>query len=246
VLEGSAGEGIQAVGVNTWVSNNYVSDAEAEYIEVRSTSMHIDSNTLYDTQGIMQGIVINCNSPVNPATRYSASTIDHNNITGCLNAILVVGSNAPSVNITNNTITNPFAAGISVQSNAPSYKVTASRNTINITTPNKGSRKAITSYAGALTSSQLFTATSNIINYKASAGGGTSAEYAFVPNTNNAIISGNVVNTSSIVSGNTNVVGISSNGGTFTGCYIGYNTINGDFVTFMNGFISATLAGNNF
>ena len=103
--EGALGEGIQAVGVNTIVAQNKVTDAQAEYIEVAMTNKKIDSNTIVDYNLVAEGIVINTvSSSTQPHATSFTTIINHNNITGCLNSIEVVGNYSPSVNIINNYI----------------------------------------------------------------------------------------------------------------------------------------------
>ncbi len=244
--QGADGEGIQAVGVNTIVSANTIKDAQAEYIEVASTNKQIDSNVIVDTQGLAEGIVINCMGAPQPNAKSTVASIVHNNITGCSSAIEIIGNYSPNVNLLNNYISNPFSMGINVNSNASSYNVTASGNTINITTPNKGTgnRRAISSYASPLTTGQLFTIANNTINYTSGAAGAAHGEVALFPFTNNATVTGNIVNSNSIKTGNNYVVALSSDGSKFTGYTIKNNTFNGSVVYDLSGFVSAVMSGN--
>ena len=117
--EGALGEGIQAVAVNTTVTFNKVTDAQAEYIEVAMTNKRIDSNTIVDYNLVAEGIVINTvGSSTQPHATSFTTIVNHNNITGCLNAIEVVGNYTPSVSITNNYISNPKSSGVDIISNA--------------------------------------------------------------------------------------------------------------------------------
>jgi len=244
--QGADGEGIQAVGVNTIVSLNTIKDAQAEYIEVGSVDKKIDSNVIVDTQGLAEGIVINCVSPLRVGATSTVASIVHNNITGCSSAIEIIGTYSPNANLVNNYISNPFQMGINVNSNASNYNVIASGNTVSITTPNKGTgnRRAISSYASLLTSGQLFTITNNTITYTSGAAGGTHGEVALFPFTNNATITGNVVNSNSIKTGNNYVTALSSDGSKFTGYTIKNNTFTGSVVYDLSGFISAVVSGN--
>jgi Pectate lyase superfamily protein len=244
--QGSDGEGIQAVGVNTRVSLNSIKDAQAEYIEVASTNKQIDSNVIVDTKGLAEGIVINCVGAPQPNAKSTVASIIHNNITGCSSAIEIIGNYSPNVNLVNNTITNPFSMGINLSSNASSYNVTASGNVINMTTknPGTGNRRGISSYASPLAAGQKFAITNNTITYGTGAAGAAHGEVALLTYTNNVNITGNKINSNNIKTGNNYIVALSSGGNKFTGYTIQNNAFTGSLIYDFSGFISAIVSGN--
>ena len=194
--EGALGEGIQAVAVNTVVTLNTISDAQAEYIECASTNKRIDSNAIIDTKFQMLGIVVNTKDPAQANAKSSVAQIDYNKIIGCLDAIEIYGGNPTSVNITHNTMTNFKNVGVNIISTSPVYTVNVSDNVFNITTPSiqTGTRSAILSYVATKTLTQLVNLTNNTITYATSANNGAGPERAINTCTNNATLIGNIVN----------------------------------------------------
>ena len=244
--EGSLGEGIQAVAVNTIVTGNTISDAQAEYIEVASTNKRIDSNTIIDTKLAVLGIVVNTTQPAQAKATSTKTTLNHNTITGCLNSIQIIGNNPTSVDITNNTINNPKTVGINIISNAPTYTVNITGNIINMTTPNVQARNAILSYSTPLTKTQLATLTNNTITYGTGANGGAGTETAISPHTNNFNLTGNKVIGNNVKSSSgQQVYAINGMGTLYTGYTIVNNTFTGALIS-LNGFQTLTKSGNNF
>ncbi|HTI59430.1 glycosyl hydrolase family 28-related protein [Mucilaginibacter sp.] len=241
------GEGIQAVAVNTTVSYNTIYDAQAEYIEVAANNKVIQYNTIVDYALKAEGIVVNTtpNNFQGAATRYT-SVIDHNNITGCLNAIVVFGAYTPSVSMTNNTINNPKATGIDIIANTSTYSLTASGNVFNMTTPSLGVRKAVVTYVPTKTNTQKLTLANNTFNYGTGANGGAGKELAISTCTNYVTLSGNVVNGNSVKSSaGAEVVAMDNAGITYTG----YTFINNKFnncLYWLTGFLTILKSGNNF
>jgi len=245
--EWAMGEGIQAVGVNTIVSQNKITDAQAEYIEVAMTNKKIDSNTIVDYNLAAEGIVINTvSSSTQPHATSSTTIINHNNITGCLNAIEVVGGYTPSVSITNNNISNPKNSGVDIISNAASYSLTVSGNTFNMSKPDVGRRSGVATYAANKTTTQKVALTNNTFTYTAGSASGAGTETAIATATNGITLTGNVVNGNNIVNKvGTKVVAMNNNGVTYTG----YTFVNNRFnscLMWLSGFKSTLTSGNNF
>ncbi len=245
--EGALGEGIQAVAVNTIVAQNKITDAQAEYIEVAMTNKRIDSNTIVDYNLVAEGIVINTvgGSTQPHATSFTA-IINHNNITGCLNAIEVVGNYTPSVSIINNYISNPKNSGIDIISDAPSYSLTVSGNTFNMSKPDAGRRSGVATYAANKTTTQLLALTNNTFTYTASSAGGAGTETAIATATNGVTLTGNVVNGNGVKnSAGNQPVAMNNNGVTYTGYSFVNNTFTGCSM-WLTGFLSTLTSGNNF
>ena len=245
--EGALGEGIQAVAVNTIVAQNKITDAQAEYIEVAMTNKKIDSNTIVDYNLVAEGIVINTvGSSTQPHATSFTTIVDHNNITGCLNAIEVVGGYTPSANITNNTITNPKNAGVDIISNAASYSLTVSGNTFNMSNPDAGRRSGIATYAANKTTTQKVALTNNTFNYTSASAGGAGTETAISTCTNSVALTGNVVNGNGVKNkAGSQPVAMNNNGVTYTG----YTFVNNKFNScsmWLSGFQSTLTSGNNF
>ena len=244
--EGALGEGIQCAAINTVVDLNTVSDAQAQYIEVGSPSIRVDSNKIIDTKLVTLGIVVEC--MVTPSSRCKTTTceIGHNNITGCLNAIQVIGNVTPSVNMNYNTIANPKNIGVNIISNSASYNVNLTGNTINMTTPNLQSRNAILSYVSSLTSTQLINLTNNTVNYSTGAAGGIGSETAISAHTNTMTLIGNKVNGNSIKSkSGAEVMAMNSNGASYTG-YTFTNNVFTNCGNSITGYKTISLSGNIF
>lgn len=244
--EGAMGEGIQAVAVNTVVVQNTISDAWDEYIEVGSTNKRIDSNKLYDTKGIAEGIVVNTTAAPQARAKMSSALIRYNTIVGTHDGIETIGSYTTAANIMYNNISNPTATAINIINNTPSYNIIMTGNTINMTKPSTQARNAILTYTNSKTYAQLVTLNSNTITYATTANKGAGGEGALALCTNNAILINNKVNGNNIVSTNGRTVcGINSNGSTYTG----YTFTNNQFVNCLNyasGYQAVSKSGNNF
>jgi hypothetical protein len=244
--EGALGEGIQCAAVNAVVTLNTISDAQAQYIEVGSPSTRVDSNKIIDTKLTMLGIVVEC--MVTPSSRCKTTTaeVGYNNITGCLNAVQVIGNVTPSVNIRYNTINNPKNIGVNIVSNSASYVVNLTGNIINMTTPSLQARNAILSYATPMTTTQLVNLTNNNITYGTGANGGAGTETAVSTHTNTVTLVSNKVTGNSVKSkSGVEVFGINSNGATYTGCKFTNNSFT-NCLTSITGFKTVLNTGNTF
>ncbi|HZX58205.1 MAG TPA: glycosyl hydrolase family 28-related protein [Mucilaginibacter sp.] len=245
--EGALGEGIQAVAVNTVVAQNKITDAQAEYIEVAMTNKKIDSNTIIDYNLVAEGIVINTvGSSTQPHATSFTTMVNHNSITGCLNAIEVVGNYTPSVSITNNYISNPKNSGVDIISNAPSYSLTVSGNTFSMSKPDAGRRSGLATYAANKTTTQKVALTNNTFTYTTGSAGGAGTETAISTATNGVSLNGNIVNGNYVKNKyGTEVVAMNNNGVTYTG----YSFVNNKFtgcLMWLSGFQSTYTSGNNF
>jgi hypothetical protein len=217
-----------------------------EYIEVASNNKMIDSNKIIDTKLTAEGIVVNLTgSASQPRAIRTTTTVDHNNITGCLSAITIEGQYTANVNVVNNTITNPKVFGIDVNNFATTYTVAVSNNIINITQPNLVARTAITSYVTTLQPTQRLSLNNNNITYTTSAANGKAAECAFLPGTNNTVLTGNKVTGNNIKSGGIFVMAITSNGNYYTGYSFTNNMFTGSSID-ISGFKTVSKSGNNF
>lgn len=238
------GFGISAIGVNAVISLNTLSDCQGEYMEIGGISQTVKNNTINDTKGIAEGMLVNFYGAASPYAKQKTAIIDHNTINGCFSAITVEGPDSPNVSITNNTMNNPWSYGVDINSNSSTYNVAVSGNTVWITKPSTQARVAFASYANSLTSKQILSLTNNLAQYQASANGGKSMEYSFLPRTNNVTLTGNRVVGNNIKAANSLVIAIAPNGARFTGYTITNNTFTGAFVD-ISGFALITQAIGN-
>ncbi|MDB5003983.1 MAG: hypothetical protein JWQ34_2208 [Mucilaginibacter sp.] len=243
------GIGISAVGINTRVVSNKITDAPIYYIEVGGTNT-IDSNIITDTQGKAIGIIGNFTGPksksATPVRNSNVMTITSNTITGCYRSVVIFGNYSPNVNINNNTIINPIFIGINVDSASPSYTINASDNKISFTIPNTQVRKAFESYTSLKNArNQKITLDNNIVTYDATASGGSGVEYGFEIGTNNTVINANQFNGNNIMAGNLLVYAISGSTIPISGITLTNNRVYGATVN-LKAFIIKTRLGNNF
>ena len=236
--------GISAVGVNTVITLNTLTDCQNQYIEVGGNSKTITHNTINDVKGIADGFLVNVTAAAGAGATVTTTTIDHNTINGCNHAVAVIGNYNPSVSITNNSINNPFCMGVYVNSNATSYNIAITGNIISLTKPNNQSRVAIGTYATAFYAAQQTTIGTNTITYATSAAGGLSTDYALLPRTNNVKLLSNTITANNIKNKqNSLVIGISASANKYTGYTITNNKFSGAYED-LSGYIGAILSGN--
>jgi hypothetical protein len=243
------GIGISAVGINTRVVSNKITDAPIYYIEVGGTNT-IDSNIMNDTQGKAIGIIGNftgtTSKSATPVRNSNVMTITSNTITGCNRGVVIFGNYSPNVNINNNTIINPIFIGINVDSASPSYTISVSDNKTSFTIPNTQVRKAFESYTSLKNArNQKITLDNNIVTYDVAASGGSGVEYGFEIGTNNTVINANLFNGNNITAGNSLVYAISGSTIPVSGITLTNNRVNGATVN-LKAFIIKTRLGNNF
>lgn len=243
------GIGISAVGSNTRVVNNKLTDAPVYYIESGGTNI-IDSNIINDTRGKAIGIMSNFTAlqSATIVSRWQSNVmqITGNVITGCDRSIVVFGNYSPNVNIVSNTITNPGLVGINVDSASPLYTINVTDNKISFNTPNTHARKAFESYTSLKhTGIQNINLNSNIITYELTAGGGSGLEYGFEIGTDNAVLNANQVFGNDIQANNGAVYAISGNTNPAYAITLTNNTVSGATVN-LKDFTIKTKSGNNF
>ncbi|HWZ35058.1 MAG TPA: right-handed parallel beta-helix repeat-containing protein, partial [Mucilaginibacter sp.] len=122
------GMGISAVGINSLVANNTITDAQAYYIECARNNT-INGNTINDTKGQAVGIIANYTVPDSSAARRLLNThnISNNVITGCSFAVFVYGNNVTNdIIIASNTVINPFKIGINIDNASTAFNIMVS------------------------------------------------------------------------------------------------------------------------
>jgi hypothetical protein len=243
------GIAISAVGINTRVVNNKLSDAPIYYIESGGTNV-IDSNIISDTQGKAIGIMSNFTALQSPTivSRWKSNVmaISGNVITGCDRGIVVFGNYSPNVNITSNTITNTGLVGINVDSASPLYTINVDDNKISFNVPNVHSRKAFESYTSLKhTGVQNINLNNNTLTYAVTAGGGPGLEYGFEIGTDNAVLNSNQVYGNYIKANKQLVYAISGNTNPAYAITLTNNMVYGATVN-LKDFTIKTKSGNNF
>ncbi len=243
------GIGISAVGINTRVVNNKLTDAPIYYIESGGNNI-IDSNIINDTRGKAIGIMSNFTA-VQSATiagmwKSNAMRITGNVITGCDRSIVVFGNYSPNVNIAANTITNPGSVGINVDSASPLYTINVTDNKILFNIPNTHARKAFESYTSLdHTGIQNINLDNNIVTYATTADGGKGLEYGFEIGTDNAVLNNNQVYGNNIRANKQAVYAISGNTDPAYAITLTNNRIYGAIVN-LKDFTVKNQSGNNF
>jgi hypothetical protein len=247
--QASNGIAISAVGINTMVVNNKLTDAPIYYIESGGTNI-IDSNIINDTQGKAVGIMSNFTAlqSATIVSRWKSNVmrITRNVITGCDRSIVVFGNYSPNVNIGSNNITNPGLAGINIDSSSPLYTINVTDNKISFNVPNIHSRKAFESYTSSdHTGIQNINLDSNIVTYAVTAGGGKGVEYGFEIGTDNAVLNANQVYGNNIQANKQAVYAISGNTDPAYSITLTNNMVYGATVN-LKDFTIKTKSGNNF
>ena len=242
-----AGIGISAVGTNTKVIKNKITDAQNDYIELGgNTNAIADGNEIYDTEKLATGIIFNYSEkmPANVTSNNPQAT--NNIINGCKKGIQISGINCTNGLISNNTFIDPGTGGIDVDSDAKRYDIQILANKFNVNTPSKKFRALITSYSNLAigSSNQNLTISKNVINYSESAAGGSALEYSILIPTDNAKILDNEINARNIKSGGSNIVAITGNGSKAVNVVIGNNRISGAIV-YLNSYTSPNLFNNS-
>lgn len=211
------GMGISAVGINSFVVNNTITDAQAYYIECGRNNT-INGNIINDTNGQAVGIIANYTAAdgAGPLRLLNTQIVSNNTVNGCSYGVYVFGDNITTTDITiaANTITNPSVTGINIDNNSAAYHITVSNNNISFTVPNAGPvRKGCETYTemSNRNKNQLITFNNNTINYAASADGGNGQEKGFWIATDNTVLNANKVYGNNIKAGKAAVCGISGN-----------------------------------
>jgi hypothetical protein len=247
--QASNGIGISAVGINSRVVNNKLTDAPIYYIESGGTNI-IDSNIINDTRGKAIGIMSNFTAlqSATIVSRWKSNVmrITGNVITGCARSIVVFGNYSPNVNIVSNTITNPGLVGINVDSAAPLYTINVTDNKISFNIPNIHARKAFESYTSLdHTGIQNINIDNNIVTYAVTSGGGKGLEYGFEIGTDNAVLNNNQVYGNDIRANKQAVYAISGNTDPAYFITLTNNRVYGAIVN-LKDFTIKTQSGNNF
>lgn len=246
----SDGMGISAVGVNSFVLNNVITDAQAYYIECYRNNT-IQGNVINDTEGTAVGIIANYTSEDQSVSKRVSSThtIANNTVNGCNYGVYVYGDFITAdINIASNTVNNPVGVGVNIDNNSNAYRITVSNNNINFTVPNSGSvRKGCETYTtlNQRNTNQVITFNNNTINFANSANGGNGLEKGFWIATDNTVLNGNKVYGNNIKGAKTVVSGLSGNTDPAKNISLIDNMVSGATVD-LSDFSLAVKSGNNF
>jgi hypothetical protein len=245
------GMGISAVGANTRVINNQISDAQLYYIEsMGSNNCYIDSNIINDTKGLAVGIIVNFTAPADQSARasYNGSNVVNNTINNCQTSIQIYGNYTTAVTLSSNTIVNPQSIGVDLDSDSPVYTVAFSNNTFIINQPNKQRRKAFQSFTRLPhdgLSNQSLAVSNNSLTYTSTANGGTGSELGFDIGTDYTVINNNQIAGNNIKAGGAAVSAITGDGDLAVMLTIVNNVVTGAIVN-LSAFTIKTKSGNNF
>ena len=244
------GMGISAVGINSFVTGNIITDAQAYYIECARNNT-INGNTINDTKGQATGIIANYTVADSAASRrlLSTHTIANNIITGCSFSIFVYGNNVTNaITIASNTITNPLKIGVNIDNASTAFNITVSNNSVSFNIPSQVAERAgcqtYTNFANR-NPNQVVTFDSNTITYATTVNGGTATERGFYIASDNTIITNNKVYGNGIHSGGIAVWGISGNMDPAKNITLTGNTVQGALNN-LSEFSYKTIANNNF
>lgn len=244
------GMGISAVGINSYVTNNVITDATAYYIECGRNNT-ISANTINDTKGQAVGIIANYVSPDASAARRLSNThtIANNVITGCETSIYVYGNYITTdITIASNTVTNPVNMGISIDNASAAFNIMVTDNNVFFTTPNKVSiRAGCQTYTdiSQRNPNQIATFNNNTINYATTANGGVGQEKGFCIASDNTVLTGNKVYGNNIKAGKGPVLGIAGNTDPAKNITLVGNIVTGA-INNLGDFTYNTIANNNF
>ncbi|RZL44002.1 MAG: hypothetical protein EOP00_21845, partial [Pedobacter sp.] len=241
------GLGISAVGTNSIVTKNKITDAKFFYIEIGGNhNCIVENNEIFDTENLATGIIFNYTDKMPANLTSSFAQAKNNIINGCQRGIYVFGINYSNCLISGNTLRNQSMRGVSVESDSKSYDIQIVSNTFYLTLPNSKIRTAVNSYNTLPVGSanQNLTVSKNIVNYAASAAGGVDKEYSFLLATDNVKVLDNEVFGNNIKSGGSNVFAISSNGAKSTNVTIGNNKIHGAILD-LNNYSNPSLYNNS-
>ncbi|MFD2146831.1 right-handed parallel beta-helix repeat-containing protein [Mucilaginibacter antarcticus] len=241
--------GISAVGVNTQVTNNSITDAVFYYIEVAgSHNLLVENNVIYDNKKQAMGIIINFTGTMPAVSILKGTIIKNNTINNCFKGVAVEGDFSPNVEIVSNTVNNPLFEGINVDTACPSnFTITIKDNNIQFTTPNERERKGMQLYSNLAhgAGDQNISLINNTLTYAEAATGGPGLEFGIEVGIDNTILNGNKITGNNIKGSQLPLKAITSNYAPTQNVSFINNTVTGA-VTELALFTIKTQTGNNF
>lgn len=241
------GIAISAVGVNTTVIQNEVSNCKIYAIEVRGNyGVKVTGNILKDNP-TATGIILNYTFPA-LVNEDIAAVIIGNTIKNSAIGIHIFGEHTAKAIISKNTFTNNVNKGISIESAAQHYRLDILNNSFLFTSRTEKERYGIFSYSSfdPGSANQVINLYADTLTYNASAGGGKGTDFGIVIRTDKAIINRVIIqgNENKTISGSP-INAITTFGGKPIGAVISNNKVNGALVD-LSGFQKPALSGNNF
>ncbi len=241
--------GISAVGVNTVVANNSITDAVFYYIEVAgSHNLLVENNTINDSKKLAMGIIINFTGTMPAVSALKGTIVRNNIINNCFKGIAVEGDLSPNVEIVSNKINNPLFEGVNVDTACPSdFTITIKDNNIQFTSPNKRERKAVQLYSSLAhgAGNQNINLINNTITYTTAATGGPGNELGIEVGIDNTVLDGNQIYGNNIVGNKLPVKAITANYVATQDVSFINNTVTGAIVD-LSYFTIKSQSGNNF
>ncbi len=237
VAQALEGIGISAVGVNTVVKNNEVTDSRVYAIEVRGNYGVEVSNNVLRNNPLATGIILNFTFDA-PKINLAAANVDKNLIENCEKGIHIFGDYQGKVSINNNKFHDIISKAISLESGALYYEIRISFNQFIFDKKTAIDRFAFFSYTKYKSgeAKQMVWTSDNRIEYGAGTANGTGMDFGFIIRTDNTTIN------KLFVKGNNNrnvadrkILAISDLGGRPDRCIITNNEIYGA-ITELSGF----------
>lgn len=241
------GIGISAVGTNTAVLKNTVTESQIYGIEVRGNYGVLVSGNEIAANGGATGIILNYTFPI-PSKNLSLARVEKNKISGSEIGLHIFGNYASNASISYNSFSDNSAKSISIESGAMDYLIELRNNHFNFAIPTDQDRFAIFSYTkyDPGKANQIITSIGDTIDFHNSASGGKGVDFGLVIRTDKAKIS------KLFIQGNNNrnaskipVNAITALGARPLGVTFNDNRVLGGLVD-LRGFISTVLINNNF
>ena len=243
------GIGLSAVGTNTKITNNTISDTKLYCIEVRGNYAPTVTGNQMDKSATATGIILNLTFPVPEKVKTDTyAAISGNKLKGCRIGLHVFGDYTGYARIQQNVFTDSQNSGISIESGARTYQLEIGNNRFSYSAPAAQDRFAVFTYTkyAPQTANQLIKLSNDTITYATSAAKGQGVDMGFVIRTDKAVISGNVVQ------GNNNksakgvpVYAFTAYGAKPSGIQFLNNKIYGA-TTDLSGYVNKVSSGNNF
>lgn len=242
------GMGISAVGTNSFVINNKISDAKTYYLEVGGNhNILAQDNIIIDTEKKGTGIILNYTGELPPNVTNSNSQLINNSISGCEKSIHIFGSAYAKCIVKGNKIIDPKDRGISIENFSVTNDIMISGNYFTINNPTSIPRILLNSNNNLAfgVSRQNVTIDDNHITYNRSASGGSGFDIGFLISSDRVNITNNEIIGNNNKSGGYDILGLTCNGGTATNLKIMKNKVSGTVVD-LKGFLNSTISDNIF
>ncbi|GGI26927.1 hypothetical protein GCM10008119_25100 [Pedobacter mendelii] len=241
------GIALSAVGKNTTVSNNIITDGKIYGIEVRGNyGVNVTGNQIY-TASNTTGIILNFTF-LPPEANLPQAIVDNNKITDAFIGLHIFGDYEAKVTINKNSFINNASKSISIESGAKNFLITSKNNNFSFSVPNTQDRFALFSYTKFEPGNahQQLIMNTDTINFLPSSAAGKGVDFGVVIRTDNTRLEKIRINAHfSKNSNNIPVNAITAFGAKPNGLQLYNNFVSGGIVD-LNGFVNPKLLDNNF